>query len=589
MKSYLLLAIVLGASLLGCVKNSERELLPPINEVFEQYYKERLRFYPMEATTNGDTRYNDLFFNDLSQEGRESLTDFYAGYKILLGKYPPEMLIRQEKISREVLLWECNTNLENLSLPLHLMPVNQIFSMHLTIPQLASGNNIQPFKTIKDYDDWLERVDQFVAWGDTAISNMKQGIATGYVLPASLTKKLLPQFQSFSRGPATAHLFYAPVNNFPASFSAKEKSRLTLAYTAMIEKKVIPLYHRFYVFVKDDYLPASRKSSGVGSLPDGKKIYEAAIANFTTTRMTADEIHKLGLEEVSRITREMEQIKKQTGFKGSLKAFFTYVRSDKQFNPFTEPEQVIAHFNAIHTRMKPSLKQLFDLTPKASFEVRRTEAFREATASAEYFPASVDGSRPGIFYVPVPNAREYNTISNESLFLHEAIPGHHYQFSLQQENKTIPTFRKNGWYSAYGEGWALYCESLGKELGLYTDPYQHFGMLSAEMHRAIRLVVDTGIHAKGWSRERAIQYSMDHEAGTEESITAEIERYMAAPGQALSYKIGQLKIRQLRNKAERSLGNKFDIKEFHNQVLESGCVPLKLLEEKLIRWINAQK
>lgn len=589
MKSYLLFSLVLGVSLLGCVKNSEQELLPPINEVFEYYYNERLRLYPLEATTNGDTRYNDLFFNDISENGRETLTEFYTRYKNILVKYKPEMLIHEEKISREVLLWECTTNLENLALPLHLMPVNQIFSMHLTVAQLAGGTNIQPFKTVKDYEDWLKRVDQFVTWGDTAISNMKRGIAAGYVLPVSLTKKLVPQFESFSHGPVTTHLFFTPANNFPKGFSDKDKSRLTRAYSEMVEQKVIPLYRRFYVFVKDEYLPASRKSSGIGALPDGKKIYDAAISNFTTTKMTADEIHQLGLEEVGRITKEMERIKKETGFKGSLKAFFKYVRSDKQFTPFSTPEEVIAHFNEIHTRMKPSLKKLFDLTPKASFEVRRTEAFREATASAEYFPASVDGKRPGIFYVPVPNVRDYNTISNESLFLHEAIPGHHYQFSLQQENKTIPTFRKNGWYSAYGEGWALYCESLGKELGLYTDPYQYFGMLSAEMHRAIRLVVDTGIHAKGWSREKAIQYSMDHEAGTEESITAEIERYMAAPGQALSYKIGQLKIRQLRNKAERSLGKKFNIKEFHNQVLESGCVPLKLLEEKLNRWINAQK
>jgi len=341
--------------------------------------------------------------------------------------------------------------------------------------------------------------------------------------------------------------------------------------------------------MKNEYLPAGRKTSGFDALPNGKALYDYNIKYYTTTEMTADEIHQLGLREVERISQEMEKIKEQVGFKGDLKSFFNDVRLNKKLMPFTKPEEVIANFNKIHETMKPNLKKLFDLTPKTAFEVRRTEAFREASASAEYNPGLANGSRPGIFYVPVPNARTYNIVSDESLFLHEAIPGHHYQVSLQQENKSLPEFRKNLWYSAYGEGWALYSESLGKELGLYTDPYQYFGMLSAEMHRAIRLVVDTGLHSKGWSREKAIQYSLDHEAESEESITAEIERYMAAGGQALSYKIGQLKIRELRTKTEKELGAKFDIKEFHNLVLESGCVPLKLLEDKVNDWIATKK
>jgi len=285
----------------------------------------------------------------------------------------------------------------------------------------------------------------------------------------------------------------------------------------------------------------------------------------------------------------MEKVKEQVGFKGDLKAFFDHVRNKKELMPYREPQQVIDHFNDIHEKMKPHLKDLFDLTPKTAFEVRRTEAFREASASAEYNQGSLDGTRPGIFYVPIPNVRKYNIFSDEDLFLHEAIPGHHYQTSLQQENTALPDFRKTLWYSAYGEGWALYTESLGKELGLYDDPYQYFGMLSAEMHRAIRLVVDTGLHSKGWTRERAIQYSLENEAESEESIIAEIERYMAIPGQALSYKIGQLKIRELRAKAEKEMGEKFSIREFHNKVLESGCLPLKLLEDKIDIWIAVNK
>ena len=301
--------------------------------------------------------------------------------------------------------------------------------------------------------------------------------------------------------------------------------------------------------------------------------------------MSADEIHELGLQEVARILSEMETIKNQIGFKGDLKAFFNDVRSNPKLMPFKTPAEVIANFNAIHETMKPQLEKLFNQKPKTPFEVRQTEAFREKSASAEYNPGSLDGTRPGIFYTPIPDATKYNIYSDESLFLHEAIPGHHYQISLTQENKDLSDFRKTLWYSGYGEGWALYSESLGKELGLYTDPYQYFGMLGAEMHRAIRLVVDTGMHAKGWSREKAIQYSLDNEAESEAGIVSEIERYMANPGQALSYKIGQLKIQELRKKASEKMGGNFDIRQFHNEVLETGCVPLALLEAKIDVWI----
>jgi len=305
--------------------------------------------------------------------------------------------------------------------------------------------------------------------------------------------------------------------------------------------------------------------------------------------MTADEIHQLGLSEVNRILTEMEKVKTDVGFEGTIKEFFNHVRENKDLMPFTAPQQVIDNFNAIHERMKPQVEKLFDIKPKTTFEVRRTEAFREKSASAEYNQGSLDGTRPGIFYTPIPDVTQYNTHQDETLFLHEAIPGHHYQISLQQEDVDLPSFRKTLWYSAYGEGWALYSESLGKELGLYTDPYQYFGTLAAEMHRAIRLVVDTGLHSKGWTREQAIEYSLDNESESEASITSEIERYMANPGQALSYKIGQLKIRELRTKAENELGDKFNIGEFHNQVLETGCVPLALLENKINNWISDKK
>ena len=356
----------------------------------------------------------------------------------------------------------------------------------------------------------------------------------------------------------------------------------------MITQKVIPAYEEMTNFLKNDYLPAGRETSGIADIPDGEAYYQHQIKLYTTTDMTAAEIHKLGLEEVARISQEMEKVKEQIGFEGDLKSFFNYVRTNKELMPYKTPEEVIAHFNKIYDRMKPQLQQLFDVKPKTPFEVRRTEAFRENSASAEYNPGSLDGTRPGIFYVPVPDAAAYNVYSDESLFLHEAIPGHHYQISLTQESTELPQFRKTLWYSGYGEGWALYAESLGKELGLYTDPYQYFGMLGAEMHRAVRLVVDTGLHSKGWTREQAIQYSLDNEAESEASVTSEIERYMANPGQALSYKIGQMKIRELREKAKTALGDKFDIRKYHDQILETGCVPLELLENKIDNWISKQ-
>jgi uncharacterized protein (DUF885 family) len=579
--------VTTGLMMQSCQQKAEKteETMPPIKEVFARYYEERLPLYPLEATMNGDNRYNDRMSDDLSQAGKAKATVFYKKYQDELAKYDREKLTGEEKVSWDLLQWECNINLEGLKYPIELMPINQIFSTHLMIGQMASGSSLQPFKTVKDYDNWLKRVDGFVVWCDTAVVNMRKGIKTGYVLPASLIKKMIPQFSDMDHGPVKDHLFYSPVKNFPKDFSAEDKARLEKEYAAMVESKIIPTFQKMHVFIEKEYLPAGRKTNGFDALPNGKAIYDYYIKYYTTTEMTADEIHQIGLKEVARISGEMEKVKEQVGFKGDLKSFFNDVRNNKKLMPFKSAEEVIANFNKIHERMKPNLKKLFELTPKTPFEVRRTEAFREASASAEYNPGLPDGSRPGVFYVPVPDAKEYNTVSDESLFLHEAIPGHHYQISLQQENEGLPEFRKNLWYSAYGEGWALYTESLGKELGLYTDPYQYFGMLSAEMHRAIRLVVDTGLHSKGWTREQAIQYSLDHEAESEESITAEVERYMAGAGQALSYKIGQLKIRELRSKAEKEMGDKFSIREFHKLVLESGCVPLKLLEDKINAWI----
>ena len=553
------------------------------------YQEESYELFPWSATFAGDNRFNDKLPNFYSQKFKQDQKDYYLKYKEAISAIDDSELDENELLSKKILIWECDRNLEGLEFPGELLPVDQFNSPLLMFAQLGSGQSAQPFKTKKDYTDWLARLEAMIPIVDTAMVNMKKGIAQGYVLPKSLTMKVIPQMQSLISESAEQSIFYGPINLLPEDMDQADKDSLTVAYTNIINDKISPKMAEMFQFINTTYLDAGRETSGISALPGGREQYDKLIKLFTTTDMMADEIHQLGLDEVARIRSEMERVKNQVGFEGTLREFFDHVRNKKELMPFTDPQQVIDNFNAIHDKMKPQIDKLFDMQPKTQFEVRRTEAFREASASAQYQPGTLDGTRPGIFYVPIPDVTSYNIYSDEDLFLHEAIPGHHFQASLTQENENLPRFRKTLWYSAYGEGWALYTESLGKELGLYDDPYQYFGMLSAEMHRAIRLVVDTGIHTKGWSREKAIQYSLDNEAESAASITSEMERYMALPGQALSYKIGQLKILELRAKAESELGDNFDIKAFHNEILDSGCLPLALLEEKINAWINSLK
>ncbi|WP_114902945.1 DUF885 family protein [Kordia sp. SMS9] len=593
MKKYILILSFILCFSCGSDKKAEQPI--PKSElsfvgVLDAYYKQGLALQPMQATAAGDATYNDQFANLISEEYRNKVKLHYQKFRDTLKNFDETNLTESEQMSKAILYWDCDMNLRRLSFQNErLMPIDQMWSINLAVGQYASGASAQPFKTVEDYNNWLKRLEGFSEWLNTAKTNMQEGIEEEFVLPKSLIKKVIPQFEVLAKTKLEDHLFYSPIKNFPTNFSQEDKNTLTKAYTTFLTETLVPSFNEMYQFLKTEYLNAGRESSGIDGTPYGKAYYEYSIKNYTTTNMTADEIHELGLKEVARILSEMEKVKKQVGFKGDLKSFFNNVRENKKLMPYTEPQQIIDNFNAIHEKMKPQIEKLFDVKPKTPFEVRQTEAFREASASAEYNPGSLDGTRPGIFYVPIPDAASYNVFSDEALFLHEAIPGHHYQISLTQENQHLPDFRKTLWYSAYGEGWALYTESLGKELGLYTDPYQYFGMLGMEMHRAIRLVVDTGLHAKGWTREQAIEYSLNNEAESEASIISEIERYMANPGQALSYKIGQLKIRELRSKAETELGESFDIREFHNQVLQTGCIPLQLLEDKINEWIQEKK
>lgn len=583
-----------AAVLLFSCKEQERPATAPagksarLDTLLDRYWEDKMKLFPLEATANGDNRYNDRMTIGISTSFRDTLHGFYTRNLTALSAIDTTSLGESELLSYRLFRYEMKMGLEGLKYPSHLMPVNQFWGLTLELPQLGSGSGNQPFKTVADYDNWLRRVSVFPAWVDTAITNMRQGLATGWTLPRPLVIKVLPQLAAMLTAPQKS-IFYGPVAAMPDSFSAADKDRLTKAYTEMIAQQVVPAYKKLHEFMSKEYLPGARTTTGINAISQGQEYYQYLIENWTTTRLKPDSIYRLGQAEVARIEAEMERVKNETGFKGSLRQFFDYLNKDALFFPFTSAQQVIDSFWAIKKEEEPYLQQLFNHTPKSPFTIRQTEAFRAASASAEYNPPTADGTRPGIFYTPILDPVKFNAVGMETLFLHEAIPGHHYQISLQQENKSLPRFRKFLWYGAYGEGWALYAESLGKELGLFRNQYQYFGHLSDAMHRAIRLVVDAGMHAKGMTREQAIDFMLAHERITREEATAEIERYMAIPAQALSYKIGQLTIRAERNRCEQLLGAKFKIAVFHDQVLQHGCVPLNILAENLSIWAKTQQ
>jgi uncharacterized protein (DUF885 family) len=555
-------------------------------EIFKSYWENIGAFDSFGSTSRGETKYNGVLNNDISQAFIQKEDSFRTTYYTELVKVNRGSLNENDRISYDILKQSFEMSDEAKKFKFELIPFHQFWGVPLSFMQLGSGESDQPFKTVKDYENFLGRINDFTIWADTSIANMRAGIKQGYVLPRSLVVKMIPQMNNHVISDPTKSLFYGPINKIPANFTAAEKAKFAAEYTAAIKSKIIPTFKKLGDFFQKEYLPKARLSSGIDAIPNGTEQYKYWVKYWTTTNMTPDEIHELGLKEVARIRGEMEKIKTEVGYKGDLKSFFKYVAEDSKFKIFKTPEDVLNGFRNINKTIEPQLKKLFNNVPKSKFEIRQTEKFREATASAEYMQGTVDGSRPGIFYTPILDAKNFVYPGMESLFLHEAIPGHHYQGSLQMENKSLPDFRKYYWNGAYGEGWALYCESLGKELGLYTNPYHYFGALGDEIHRAIRLVVDTGIHSKGWSREKAIQYSIDNEPTSLQTATAEVERYMAIPGQALSYKIGAIKIRALRSKYEKQLGAKFDVAKFHDKLLSFGNLPLDILENVMDEWAD---
>lgn len=560
-----------------------------LDQLYADFWEANLRMNPMQATQVGDPRYNHLLPDMGSAEVRAQQQAFATEWLGKAEAIGSAGLEGQALLSYALFVRNLKDDLEQFSYPRHLLPLNQFYSFANQFAILGSGTNAQPFKTVKDYDDWLQRARRIPVVFDTAIANMREGMAAGLVQPRVLMEKVLPQLDQHIVDDVTRSTFWGPIRQLPADFSPAERSRLTAAYRDLITQQLQPAYRKLRDFVATEYLPQTRDSVGLGALPGGAAWYAFQVRQNTTTTLTPEQIHQIGLDEVERIHAEMEKVKVQMGVRGTLKDFFAAVKADPA-NYFKDEAELLTSYNGFRATVEPKLGALFDIKPKADFEIRPVEAFRAQSASSgQYNGPSEDGTRPGIFYVNTFDLRARPRWALESLYLHEATPGHHFQIALQRELTDLPRFRRFGGETAFAEGWGLYAESLGKELGVYADPVMYFGALDAELWRAIRLVCDTGLHAKAWTRQRTLDYMYANSPVEETRAVSEAERFMAIPGQALAYKIGQLKIRALRQQAETALGAKFDIRAFHREVLKDGSLPLDVLEAKIGRWIEAQQ
>lgn len=560
-----------------------------LHALFDEWFEANLELNPLFATQVGDTRYNHIWPNNISEEYRNKSRDLSQVSLDKLNAIDLDQLNAQDQLSYQIFRNDMEENLAGLDFPSWLIPINQFYNPTNLFAMFGSGTSSQPFRTADDYRNFIGRAEGFSEWVDQAISNMQEGVEQGVVQPKALMVKTLPQIEALIVEDPETSLFWNPIKNMPESISNEDALELQEAWRSMITDTVVPAYQRMHSFIQDHYLDASRDTSGMTGLPMGEAWYANLVASYTSTDLTPDEIHQIGLDEVARIQAAMHAVMAEVNFEGDLQDFFNFTRDDPQF-VFPSREAMLEAYRSLQDSLEATAPDLFKLFPKAGFEVRPVEAFRERSASSgSYQSPSEDGTRPGIFYLNTYDLSARPIWAMEALFLHEAIPGHHFQLALQQELSELPRFRKFGGTTAFIEGWGLYSETLGKEMGAYTDPYQYFGALVAEMWRAIRLVVDTGLHAKGWSREEVLEYMQANAPVAEARRVSETERFMAIPGQALAYKIGQLKIRELRNRAEQALGDQFDIREFHAQVLSDGSLPLKVLEAKIDNWIASQQ
>ncbi|MBW3569531.1 MAG: DUF885 domain-containing protein [Gemmatimonadetes bacterium] len=560
-----------------------------LDALAEAFFEASIALNPVAATSIGDDRYNHLYTVGFAPDVRARAQELTREYQARLQAIDRGALDAEHQLTYDVFRRNLETARAGERFPSHLVPLNQFFNFTASFAQLGAGTGLHPFRTVDDYEDFLGRIRGFEQAIDVTIANLREGMAAGVVQPRVLMERVLPQLSAHVVEDPTASLFYGPITSMPESFSAADRERLTAEYTAAIRDRIVPSFRKLHDFVRDEYLPRTRTTVGLSALPDGRAWYEHMVRTTTTTDLTPEQIHEIGLAEVARIHREMEGVMRQVGWQGDLQSFMRHMQTDPRFR-YTTREEMLADYRAAQARIDASTDRLFDLKPTANYEIRPVEPFRERSFSGgSYTPASLDGTRPGVFHLNTYDPPSRPRYGMESLLIHEGSPGHHFQISIARELEHLPRLRRFGGFTAYSEGWALYAETLGRELGLYTDPYQYFGFLSSELWRAIRLVLDTGIHAKGWTLEQAMEYARRNSANSETSIRSEVERFAAIPGQALAYKIGELKITELRRRAEAALGPRFDIKAFHRAVLEDGALPLDVLDAKIDRWIAAQQ
>jgi uncharacterized protein (DUF885 family) len=557
------------------------------------FHTARCKFDPLLfGTANGDSRYDDQLGLAISPKVRAAQFTLYRAMQKQLMAVHRDQLGAQDQLTYDLLSYELNNALQLESFPDHLLPLNQFDNVPSTLANYAGGTGSQPLETVKQYQAYLSRLNQLPGWIDQAIANMKEGMRSGVVQPKAITVAMLPQFQNLRAATPEASIYYSPVTRFPASFSDTDKKQLTAAYLKAVNNGIAPALTRLVNFVQNEYLPASRNSTGWSALPNGAAWYAAHIKDSTNLPLTPDEVHALGLKEVARIQQQLTVLGPKLGYEGPEKQLPQWVGAQTKFNIFTTDEQVLDAYRAIYAQVQAKLPTYFSLIPKAKLELHLEPELTRATASDHYTPPAADGSHPGVFWPVVNDPKKYSRVDMVSLFLHEGVPGHHLHAALLKE-LDLPDFRKfsteNQNSAAYTEGWALYSETLGKELGLYDDPVAYYGHLNAEMLRAARLVVDTGMHAKGWSREQAISYLAETLGWPEARARNQIERYMVWPGQALSYKIGSLKILELRARAQQALGDKFSYQKFHEVVIGDGTLPLPILEQRVDRWITSTK
>lgn len=595
-KLALVAALSLGVSV-ACsqpeqgVTQEQQQTASYLETIYAEYFTANLQLNPLQATFVGEHRFNDQLANFLSPEHRTRQRMLEEEYLTLVAEVDPSDLSEQERLSYEIFTRDRKTALEQLDYPTHLLPVDQFYNIAGRFAMLGSGQSAQPFSTFQDYQNWAARMRRIPAILDQAIINMEEGIEQDIVQPRVLMERALPQIDAHIVDDLEDSMFFAPLQNFPESFTDAQRQELSELYQRLLTDEVLPAYQRLAEFIRSTYLEHARSDSfGLGALPGGDEWYAFNARWRTTTSLTPDEIHQIGLDEVARIHDEIEGIMARVDFDGTLEEFFEFTQNDEQFI-YPSREAMLQDYREFAAKVDQVTPNLFhqDMFPQAGYEVRKVEAFRERSASSgSYQSPSQDGSRPGIFYLNTYDLSARPTWAKGALVLHEAAPGHHYQIALQREMDDLPRFRRFGGETAFIEGWGLYAESLGNELGVY-GPYDEFGALVAELWRSIRLVVDTGIHAKGWSREEVLHYMRANAPVAEARAVSEAERFMALPGQALAYKIGQLEIRQLRNDAEAALGSDFDVKDFHREILRHGSLPLSVLRQQVERWIAQQQ